>query len=586
MEVLFLDYFSSGVSLDKLQTEIGYPLEIYNDKIKIIAGELESTEQTTIINKMHDHVADESPYCYHTNVTGTLANMFSVLPNVISGNDFENYGKYIFFSTPVDLVTLLSNYVEPEPIEIVEVQKKNTVLFTSDRQVIRSVQTNEIILSKTEGQYNSLKSAIDYVNTLVNKAVIIKIYPGVYVENTDIYIPNEVCIIGQGNAGNTTISGTIYTGDFNLITNINITRIIHNGSLVSYTLIKDCLVGRITSNTTSTLLLNNISVYGAGISSAAGNIIMNNVVIESTANCGIKLSSGAVLTSNICTISGCTTAIDISGGSTIKGVLITMTNCTTGIHIKPTGKSNIIITYAYINSTTNDIIADSEAAVEIYSGHINVDKIIQNTPIDMCGIFCDVAGKLIHIGENIIEGSFKSKNAEKCSVYDIYLSSNDIIYYFETADNINSIQYFNGSSWVNLEYYKLTNRYWLNLNYTPTKTVINGIEAYWLKTDVSNASFKVRNCIEISDKQYYLGNKRKKSIIYINGRSFITPDGVDTSTPYEINIQANPGIILNGQLYGTSIISVPVNWTNDLIQSFTLVATNITMIAIKYYTIF
>lgn len=611
MQLIFNTYFSTGFSPSKLP----YEHQIFEDAI------IFTENLPEIITACENHVADAAPWVYQFTTTGSAASLISAT-GAASIEEFGNI-KYLWFSVVPNLLALqttLSNYSPPEEPETVVLEKfaSKNILLTTGGELLTSVQPNEIIVSKNSGQFTSIVAAINYLNSLTDKNVIIRVYPGIYYETAPIELPDFVCLIGEGSAGNTTIVGVhggsvIKTSAFNFVKNLHLIGgtigLHHEGSNYnSFSLIKDCMI-KISDTSIygikaccglGSLTVSHLSLYAevpapttTAVFVEEGSFIASELIIQAAAAEGIRFLKG-IGTLDLVSIYYAAKGICCEGSTIIKGTLLNLISCTTGLHIMPAAETpHICVNYFHIDGSTTDILLDSKANLELYSGHIDPDKITKNVPNTLSGNFYtdDEGVQQNLLGRSHVHGSLTFLPDQKFStghlnIFENYIEIKNYASFF-CENSLTEIKYFNNSGWETVPFVTLRNFYWLPLDLPHTAQVINGISGNWLQVSatVTEAEFTGNSQMLIEDKTLYLNSARKKKELYPTGSTFIIPQGADTTMPYIIAIKANIGITCNGTYYPQNYIEVSAPWTEGL-QSFSYSATGLTMLAIKYYQLY
>lgn len=576
---------------------------------------------------LQNHTADEAPYilCYFGNYNG--------ISGIGDSIDYAQGALTITFNT-IPNITEVNNFVNsftPLPISrAIFLYDKENNIKTSSGETLIYIQPNEIIVSKNSGQYTSIIDAINYINTLSNKAVVIRVYPGTYIESAPIILPASANIIGEGSAGNTIIYGAhtgavIITNDFNTIKNFNIvggtTGILHNGANESaFALVKDCLIKQPASGYAidvygglGSLVLGHVSIYadpitlgtwsGTAMRVTGGSLIMSETIVQAQVVNGIELINSK-LTIDITSLYYCQNGISIKNDSQIKGTLVNLVSCYCGINVLANdigfANSKIAINYLHIDGATVDINADTSATLELYSGHIDTRKIQNKT--NLCGIFTSLLSGKLHqtiTGETIVDGYIRfGLDIYGFSKYQNYIKLPSHITYFETTNIITAMEYpFQNAGategdWTTLNFHREEDEYWLDLHYQPVETTINGQTGLWIRiTGDTAGDYESANSIKMQDSEIkFLGNARKEETIYLATgiTNFIIPDCADQSTEFEIIIMADAGITIEGEYFaGAEAVKkkrfIPQVKSFGSIQTIAYTATNITMLAIRYY---
>lgn len=681
MEVIFNTYFANGVSWDKLMGEMPtndkgqkYRIRIKNNLLQVARYLFEEEHkegcchnlpggseyfdevlQNEIKNIFINHVPNTIPFYLQITIppNATLGGIISALLaqyEIISAEEFTDAFAYIHFGVLPDLQTvqnIISNYEEPEKADSVYFSKKasQNIIASNTGEFLTSIQPNEIIVSKNSGQFTTIAAALEFLKTLQDKSVIIKIYPGIYFENATLDLPNYVCLIGEGSAGNTTIIGThtgpvINTHAFNFVKNLNIiggsVGINHDGSdPASFSLIKDCMIkiagttGIVVSGGVGSLSVSHISIYadlsptlfpfstvkgtGKGVIINGGSFIASELIIQAQVEEGLDFKDG-LGTLDLVSVYYAQKGLCCSGKTKIKGTLVNLVDCHTGLNIcspspPQSGGENpqICLNYLHIDRATIDIQTDAAADLEIYSGHIDPDKVIKNVPVNLTGNFYtnDEGVQQNIIGNNHVHGSINFLPNEKFATKHLTLFEN----YFilpqggasfslpsfssplggeEENEKITQLFYWSGTVWTSLKFVNHDIFYWLPLEIPQQKTIINGIEDYWIKTDIllKEIEFSIDSMMIKGAETFYLNRSRKKKIIYPTGSIFITPVGADTTAPYKIIIKANLGITVNGTFFAQNYVETTADWTATDLQSFTMTASGLTLLAIAYYELY
>ncbi len=661
MEVIFTEYFAAGVSWTKLISEL--PINDKGQKFRIrvkntvlqVARYLfaeehkdgcchslpggseyfDEQQQTELKNIFNAHLPDATPF--HAQFTppqnSTLSGIISALIPQFEINSAEEYETviYIHFKTIPDLNAvnnIIASYQEPEKMETVLFSKKasQNVIITNSGEFLTSIQPNELIVSKNSGQFTSIIAAIAFLNTLQDKAVIIRVYPGVYFEPETITLPDYTCLIGEGSAGNTTIVGAhagpvINTNAFNFVKNLNIVGgsigINHNGSnAAAFSLVKDCMIkiasttGISVSGGVGSLSVSHISIYadqqsapaGIGVTISGGSFIASELIIQAQVTTGLDFTNG-LGTLDLVSVYYAQSGMRCSGSTKIKGTLVNLVDCQTGLHISSTLRvdenPHICLNYLHIDRAIIDIQTDAAANLEFYSGHIDPDKIIKNTLVNISGNFYteDEGVQQNIVGRNHVHGSLNFLNDEKFATRHLTIFEN----YFILPENgaglslaqganerIEEMSVWSGTEWQPIKFVNYKNHYWLPLTITHQKTTINGIEDFWIKTDkqLTEIEYSADSQLLAGPETFYLNRARKKKIIYPTSGCFITPIGADTTEPYKIIIKANMGITINGTFFAQNYVETTAAWTATDLQTFSYTATNITLLAIIYNKLF
>jgi hypothetical protein len=553
--------------------------------------------------------------------------------DIYSIEDFESV-KYLWCSQVEDAIIIyasLLNYSEPEKSENIILEKfpSKNILSSNTGDFLTSIQPNEIIVSKNSGQFTSILTALNYVNTLQDKAVIIRVYPGVYFETATLNLPDYVCLIGEGSAGNTIVIGVhtnpvINTHSFNFVKNLNIVGgsigINHDGSNVnSFSLVKDCMI-KIAGTTAisvsggvGSLSVSHISIYadhqsapaGTGVLINGSSFIASELIIQAQVEEGLNFQNG-LGTLDLVSVYYAQKGICCSGSTKIKGTLVNLVDCYTGLHISSSSDENflseeriphICLNYLHIDRATVDIQSDALANLEIYSGHIDPDKVVKNVPVNLTGNFYtdDEGVQQNIIGNNHIHGSLNFLPNEKFATKHLTIFENYFIipqggasFILASSENITQLFCWSGTEWQTLKFVKNNNFYWLPLEISQQKTTINGIEDFWIKTNINptEIEFSTDSQLLSGPETFYLNRARKKKIIYPTGNTFITPAGADLTAPYKITIKANLGITINGIFFAQNLVETSAAWTETDLQSFTYSASGLSLLAITYYELF
>jgi len=176
---------------------------------------------------------------------------------------------------------------------------------------------------------------------------------------------------------------------------------------------------------------------------------------------------------------------------------------------------------------------------------------------------------------------------------------------YSTLTTNPSVYFWNGSSWISLNFslygigvgtitqINSATSIYFDTTYTPSQTTINGVLAYWIKVVPVNCSITSAvlhsNAVNFTSGQLrrYGTSRIAKtiqvpqiavdSIIY-----FASPIDLDTSSAYTVNVYADSGITLNGQLYASTFASTKIYPNTSGLQSFTISASNIKSISAVY----
>ena len=658
MEVIFTNYFSAGVSWNKLISEM--PTNDAGQKFRIrvrntflqVARYLFSEEhkdgcchslpggseffdenqQAEIINIFTNHVPDSVPFNLQVILPteATLGNIiFAIAPHyeIISAEEFTN-ATYIQFGVIPDISTvqnIIASYIEPEKIENVLLSKKisQNVILTDDGQMLTSIQPNEIIVSKNSGQFATIIAAINFLNTLQDKAVIIRVYPGVYFETESINLPDYACLIGEGSAGNTIIIGLhtgpiINTRSFNFVKNLNLVGgsvgINHDGSNASsFSLVKDCMIkianstGISISGGVGSLSVSHISIYadqqaipaGKGVVIDNGSFIASELIIQAQVIEGLDFVNG-LGTLDLVSIYYAQKGLYCTGSTKIKGTLVNLVDCHTGLHLCSNEgsqeKSHVCLNYLHIDRATVDIQFDALSNLEIYSGHIDPDKIIKNVPANLTGNFYteDEGVQQNIIGNNHVHGSLNFLPNEPFSTSHLSFFENYILlpenaFSFKSNTPITEIFAWSGTDWTAVKFVTYKSFYWLSLDFTTTATTINSIQGFWIKITgdpFAEIEFSKDSIMIAGPEVFYLNRARKLKTIYLTTGNFLTPPGADTSTAYKIIIKANVGITVNGTFYPQNYVETTAVWTQTALQNFTYSVSGLSLLAVSYYELY
>ena len=394
-------------------------------------------------------------------------------------------------------------------------------------------------------------------------------------------------------------------------------------------------------------------------------------------NTGLLVQNGSIATINNFSVYYCDTGINIFDGSIIRSTLLNVFGCGTACQISSdTGTTGSWVLSQFVagtlnieNSINNDFVVNQASTIQLLSVHLDDTKIINTSNTIINGNIQNYRNNInyqvlsgtvlagtesinttMYIGKNINEnnivtlldtsGTYTDISAFMRVVWDppqtitsgqnmyiAYTGSNTIYSICRGFDVIMGTtssatvipQYWNGTSWVNVNYsiYDITN-YIINNNttilaqsssvymdqtYIPTQIEINGITAYWIRLpNMPNCS--ISNIIYHSNCTVYcpngcsrfFGNARRiKTFILISslGQSlngtltFINPNDMDVSSPYTICVVANIGMIIQGITCNSTFGQVTSYSTLiSQIQTFTINATNITCISIMYRALF
>ncbi len=616
--------------------------------------------ETEILNICDNHVPTGTyVYAFFPQDMITAAKLLNYLmPNyAITNVQITTEPVLLFFTSKPDMLALRSdllNYQEPAETTSVFFEKNNNLIKSDTGDLFYALQPDEVVVSKNAGTHTTITAALQYVNTLLNKAVIIRVFPGTYLETETIALPASACLTGEGSAGNTVIVGmhtgpVITTGDFNVVKNLHImggsVGIAHNGAnSAAFTLMKDCLIKQPTLTNSreelqgnaiyvyggmGSLVLAHVSIYADALNENAwygpaihvknSSLIMSETIIQAQCESGILLDN-VTLSIDITSIYYCQAALKVKNKSRIKGTLVNVINCYAGLHLAANDTSfnesdltRISINYLHLDNCTKDIISAEKAILEIYSGHININKIQEDIPIDLSGIFSNIYdGKLHQIitGENFIKGSLNfglekyNHNRYVSELGTVYISDNAKIYHFDTENDIAEIYAYTATNnWNPVKFVKKNDDYWLDLNYASDLLTLDGISAHWLKlgpTSVQNTFDKkfefYEDCISIETANLrFLGAARRKCTIYLDCtlgvKCFYLQ--ADTSTACEIVLafEAETVCTINSQTADlvtdttAYVYSKKQHFENGL-QKITVTANNTpVMIAVHYYVL-
>lgn len=614
MNFAFATYFPNGLSVDKLTSELSpYVFTIANNEITILSQVL---DPTVITSKFASHVPDQAPFAYYYNFTYAVTeDLMTKIANITSVSD-----KILYFSAIpnlTDLNTLLSTYVAPAVAMPIYLYKQTGInyLTTEEGDKIVSLQPDEIVVSKNNGQFTSIGDAISYINTLSDTSVIIKLFPGTYMENNPLILPANACLKGQGSAGNTIIVATkpdilLKTTQQNYVSGVSLVGgtigLYHDGSNVSaFSILRDCLiqmqanaVGISVQNGFGSLVAQNISIFtsatdanpktGSAVIVNGGSLIATAFIVQALTGYGFQFNGGKGTLDTV-SVYYAINGLAINNGSDIRGTLNAFFNCTNGLHILTdtvaSSVSLLKIEFIYFENTSIHLYSDAYAKINIYSGNYDRLKTTLNTAVDITGNFTIDTIKTQSC-TSYTHGDNTFDYAITPYISTTYIACDSQIFGLNCPNAISAIKYYNGSAFTDVPFMASGNDYWLSLDYVPSLTTINSLSKYWLELTTSDLSVVSvhTNAIRINGPNLcFLGNSRKKRIVYLSGDTFIKPDNADESTQYTITINATtPGITINGQVFATSTASVKSDWTST---SFTYTATGVNMIAITYYII-
>jgi len=613
MELKFSDYFSAGCSLlafgEAIQARVrlrGEALQItkhlFADEHKVGVnccgpgiGDSEDLVESEVILAAQNHIPNTVPFVFQKKMAGTITNIIRAC-GASSGEEFGEI-KYLWFGETIPEVSgLLDGYVEPEAPQSIVFQKlqSRNIIFGTTGDLLTSIQPNEIIVSKNSGQFTSIGAALAYLQTLVDKAVIIRVYPGIYVEAETISLPNYTCLIGEGSAGNTTIVGRLETHAFNFVKNFHIIGSLHHDGddSSSFSLVKDCMIkvidglGIKVCCGMGSLSVSHISVYAevqgaVGVKIESGSFIASEMILQLPGGTGLDFDGGSG-TLDIISIYYTGVAIVCSGSVVIKGTLINIVDSVVGIHFpaRGTGEPKFCVNYLHIDRAQSDIVADAPCALELYSGHVDPEKIIKNVPIKLGGSFYSKQQNII--GQNHVHGSLTFMGESDPVTVSAVLeggrtkfSIGERILSFASTSVISEIL---GGGGLPLKFVRAENFYWLPLNHAgPFEYSVAGqVEIEYLNDSTIIQGARI----------YHMGGSRKKKIIYPYGGSFITPGDADTSTPFVAKIRANIGITLGGEFFASGVAEKSFEWVESELQEFTFAANGITLLAVEYYSLF
>lgn len=413
-------YFSNGLSLDLLNSTISTTTGLTSWLSTSIAnGEITFTfsatiVEATLISVLSSHVPNQVPFYLSYQNTGnwTSGNLLSYLVsyNAIS-LALDTYALIGFNPIPTvsTITTAITNYVEPAAISQVTVLKSasQNYITTSLGDTLTSQNPQEIIVSQIgRGQYTTVSAAVASIG--VGSTVIIRVFPGTYVESNPISIPTGCSLKAAGSAVNTIIVGinssspVFETGAGNLIDSITIVGgsygISHNGSNVSsFTLVQNTIFSNSTvlvSNGYGSLLLskvimsytstNNTSFVGVTIN--GGSLVANDTEIIATTtsygNTGILALNNALVTIDVVSVYYFTEAIAIKNNTVVKSTLVNIESCGSGCVVLPndSGYTTLLSRYCFgtlniENSTTYDLNIQTNANLQYLSAQFDDSKI-------------------------------------------------------------------------------------------------------------------------------------------------------------------------------------------------------------------
>ena len=214
-------YFSNGLSLDLLNSTISTTTGLTSWLSTSIAnGEITFTfsatiVEATLISVLSSHVPNQVPFYLSYQNTGnwTSGNLLSYLVsyNVIS-LALDIYALIGFNPIPTvsTITTAIANYVEPAAISQVTVLKSasQNYITTNLEDTLTSQNPQEIIVLQIgRGQYTTVSAAVASIG--VGSTVIIRVFPGTYVESNPISIPTGCSLKAVGSAERQSLSALI-----------------------------------------------------------------------------------------------------------------------------------------------------------------------------------------------------------------------------------------------------------------------------------------------------------------------------------------------------------------------------------------
>jgi hypothetical protein len=613
-----------AISPDKLALELPNYSIYYSGDVAEVSGAV--INETEILTAFANHVPNEVPYFLYRVVAATNGPLMEHIGNGIKYIESTGNFKRLYFDPiPVTATVdgLIGTYVEPVAIQNINIIKyANKTIFETDTETdfFTALQPEEIAVSKNSASFSTIEAAINYVNTLANKKVLIKIYPGTYYENNPLILPNYVCLRGQGSGGNTTIIGVnaaavFVTGEFSCIRDVAIAggtvAVQHDGSNTdSFALIKDSLISMtpdgvavLASGGLGSMVLSHVSIVasaagtGTAIVVNGGSVIASETIIQAPVAKGISFTGG-VGTLNTFSVYYCAVALEALNTATIKCTLLNIISCAKGIYfpVNTVAGDQTVFGAAYLSITgsTTDIDMQEPCAVNLFGSVVDLDKVVNNTASEIGGVMMKNDGDhrdVVLSGDFSINGSVDFA-VRKCSMnyWTTYAGCTDAVYSFSTATAIGTIEYWNGTAWTVVQFMQEGKFYWLDLNITQTQTTVNSILGYWLKFDVAITNMEAYEDTSMitGANRYYIGRARKKNRIYFPSTSgtvyFYRPVDADLSTVYTIRASATvTGITVDGNYIAGTTVSATKRFTGADIQSFSVSAVNLTIICVEYY---